>query len=631
MTIGHFKSVTVADGTNADIVRPSDWNSIHSLAYTITGNTAGVSTVSGTNIVLAGGSNVTVSASQAAGQATLSFIAPTQSAFVLSNSNGVSFGTNGSTVTATVKTDYLTTAMASNRASDFVQATAAFAGTNASGTIASNAISVSVARPAFSADASSTYQTLTFQDSNGVSFSNNAGALRVTHGLQFTSATSAITSAALHTSASRVINIVAATNNTGGGTASLSSNVSFSAANGLTFYTSAGGAIVGSHNAITTARASNDAIGLNTAQSNVTWTVNSSGLSLDARGYAGTGTTFNGANISGSMTVNSGGVQLSLSGAGGGTTNQTGPNIAAGTQTATSGTVVFSNSNNITFGMSDSSVVTASFNPINIGASNLGNTAGTTGTIDGAGAQFVFVGVNDISLSQSVNGASATLSIVGEPMMSRFFPGADNLTYISAPTNASASLRGVEIPHDITGTRMDILVYQSLSSSAVGNTYGQQWSIYMGIYSNDTANNRLFSLSSGSTQTTWTVASNTAGATQINGSGVRPISCPVNFSMTPGQYFVAVNWVTSTFSSGTATTALNRTVSIVGRPTQSASFAAVGEYNVATGASVGGLLYPQGVFSAASTGLPASISYSQFTHTGASRLLANIAVIFRNN
>src|SRR6185369_1888804 len=34
---------------------------------------------------------------------------------------------------------------------------------------------------------------------------------------------------------------------------------------------------------------------------------------------------------------------------------------AAGTQTATSGTVVFSNSNGVTFGMSNSSVITASY------------------------------------------------------------------------------------------------------------------------------------------------------------------------------------------------------------------------------------------------------------------------------
>ena len=42
---------------------------------------------------------------------------------------------------------------------------------------------------------------------------------------------------------------------------------------------------------ITTARASNDAVGLNTAQTNVTWTVNSAGISFNAGGYAGTGFT----------------------------------------------------------------------------------------------------------------------------------------------------------------------------------------------------------------------------------------------------------------------------------------------------------------------------------------------------
>lgn len=136
---------------------------------------------------------------------------------------------------------------------------------------------------AFSADASSTFQTLTFQNSNGVSFSNNAGALRVTHDLQFTSATSAITSNALHSSASRVINVVAATNNTGGGTASLSSNVSFSAANGITFYTSAGNAVIASHNGLTTAAQSDHSHGnpqLNLTNLSGTTASNSAGFTL---------------------------------------------------------------------------------------------------------------------------------------------------------------------------------------------------------------------------------------------------------------------------------------------------------------------------------------------------------------
>ena len=63
---------------------------------------------------------------------------------VASNGGGVTFGVTGQTLTATVATNYLTTAMASNRGTDFVQATAVFAGTSASGTIASGGLSVSI-------------------------------------------------------------------------------------------------------------------------------------------------------------------------------------------------------------------------------------------------------------------------------------------------------------------------------------------------------------------------------------------------------------------------------------------------------------------------------------------------------
>lgn len=78
----------------------------------------------------------------------------------------------------------------------------------------------------------------------------------------------------------------------------------------------------------TSYRASNDALGLNTAGSNITWTANSSGVSIDARGYAGTG--FSGTNISG--THNSLGIQLSVAapGAGGGITASSYQNLPMG-------------------------------------------------------------------------------------------------------------------------------------------------------------------------------------------------------------------------------------------------------------------------------------------------------------
>ena len=86
---------------------------------------------------------------------------------VFGNTQGVSFSLSNGSLVGSVKTDY--------------QSSNANYLTSQSG-------------QAFSAGAaSSAFQTLSFQDSNGVSFSNNAGAIRLTHDLQYTSATSAIT------------------------------------------------------------------------------------------------------------------------------------------------------------------------------------------------------------------------------------------------------------------------------------------------------------------------------------------------------------------------------------------------------------------------------------------------------
>lgn len=105
--------------------------------------------------------------------------------------------------------------------------------------------------------------------------------------------------------------------NTAGASTLSGTNIVIQGGNGLSVSGAQGAnaatIVVSAGNYLTTARASNDAIGLNTAVSNVTATINSAGLSLDARGYAGTATTFNGANISGSMTVNSVGVNISAS------------------------------------------------------------------------------------------------------------------------------------------------------------------------------------------------------------------------------------------------------------------------------------------------------------------------------
>ena len=91
MALYHSKTNTIADWTGTvtvgnstggtqtanatDLVRPGDWNSAHLQQLTLTGNTSGQSTVSGTNILFAGGPNIFLSASQGTDpQATVSLL-----------------------------------------------------------------------------------------------------------------------------------------------------------------------------------------------------------------------------------------------------------------------------------------------------------------------------------------------------------------------------------------------------------------------------------------------------------------------------------------------------------------------------------------------------------------------------
>lgn len=401
--------------------------------------------------------------------------ANTTGTILFQNSNGLTFGMSNSSV-ITASHNALTTAMASNRGSDFVQATAAFAGTSASGTIASNGISVSIGPYITTAmlsnaatisnirvsagTTSNLLSALTFADLNGVSFGINASTVTASH--------NGLTSQSNQ-------NVTAAN----GGFAF--QTLSFSNLNGISFGTSAGSAITASHNALTTARASNDAIGLNTALTAgpLAWTVNSSGLSLNAGSAAGTTSGFAGNLISGSMTHNTAGLNVSLNhpawlttargstdaiglntaqtnvtwtvnssglslnaagyagtgtsatnasitlnsnglaisvGAGGGVT----PVASASNGSFSFTTLAFSNANNVTFGTSAGNIITASVAAPGAAAENnwvnlLGaNTAGNT-TASGS-----TIGYSGINLTMSgTNGsvvnisAPATSSLVG--------------------------------------------------------------------------------------------------------------------------------------------------------------------------------------------------------------------------
>ena len=616
-------------------------------------------------------------------------VAP-QTAFVFSNANGVTFGTNASTVTASVQTNYITTAMASNRGSDFVQANAAFAGTNATGTIASNGISVSVnpqtVQPvaASASNGSFNFSTLKFVEGLGVTWATQVNGIQASVKTDYQSSNANYLTSQSNQALS------------GSNGSFAFQTATFGNLNGLSFYTS-NGSFVGSHNGLTTARASNDAIGLNTAltangvsmtanssglslnfpaflttaqpvgaylttarasndaiglntaQSNVTWTVNSSGLSFDARGYAGTGSTFNGTNVTGSMTVNSNGVRLDLSaGAGGGAA----VTASASNGSFTAGLLAFSNANNVTFGTSAGSIITASVaapgaaaenNWFNLlGANTAGNTTASGSTIGLSGINLTLSGTNGSAINISApatsslsgtNGISistngATISVSGMNSNSqRFQYPSGALSALSAFGNGSFSINRMDVQNIVTATRVDMPVLMSVASSATANTWGFAMTAFAAVYTKN--GSTLSSISSASQTLSFSAASNTAGSTQMIPAAIRPVSVPMNVYMTPGEYYVGYGISTNTSSLGTATTANGITISAFGGLGYSSAIAHVGDFTATTNTSTG-LFGGMGVYSAAISTVPPAVSLSAINQTGSYYSRANIGIIFRN-
>lgn len=313
MPVYHNLTATTPDDPKFEI-RPSHWNDSHSLALSgseVIGafsNAGNVSFAVETNGFITASANVTAAASPV--NVTAGTTSGNLQTIAFSNSNGVSFGLNGSTITASH--NGLTTAALSNH---------------------------SHGNP-----------TLNLTNLSGTTGSNSAG---------FTLSLSA---------AAQTVQPVAVSANNG---SYAFSTLSFSNANGISFGTSAGSAITASHNALTTARASNDAIGLNTAGSNVTWTANSSGLSIDARGYAGTATAVTG---NASLTVNSAGVSFN------------GSNLAGVGTSVTGGAAVTLNSNGLQFNGASLAGTSSGFTGANISATITHNTAGLALSMSVAGA-----------------------------------------------------------------------------------------------------------------------------------------------------------------------------------------------------------------------------------------------------
>lgn len=273
---------------------------------------------------------------------------------VFSNSNNVSFGLNGGTVTASASFSGGGGAALSAGTQSVSTGTVNFANSNGItfGMSGSNQITAShngLTTARASNDAIGLNTALT---ANGVAWTVNSSGLSLNIPAFLTTAmqSNAVTLSNMRVSA--------------GTTSNLLSAITFSNSNGITFGLNAS-TMTASHNGLTTARASNDAVGLNTAltANGVAWTVNSGGLSLNVPAFLTTAALSNHShgnptlaltNLSGTTASNSAGLTLSLSAAapgGGGAIN-----VSAGTTSGNLQTIQFNNSNGVSFGLNGSTV-----------------------------------------------------------------------------------------------------------------------------------------------------------------------------------------------------------------------------------------------------------------------------------
>jgi hypothetical protein len=251
--------------------------------------------------------------------------------------------------------------------------------------------------------------------------------------------------------------------------------------------------------------------------------------------------------------------------------------FAAGTQTATSGTVVMSNSNGFTFGMSGSTQITASMDAFR---------KVSAGTASGSGSQLVFSNSNGISFGLSGSTITAQIPTVSYCEVGR----AEQLLGVTASSaTLNLSLQRAIVPFQVSATRAEFLGHLTVAGSTAG-TYTASIAVY--TMSGSTAS----LASSSSVQVTWNSGTNSTAVSIYGGhSGTRWRSIPTGtFNLTPGEYLFGVMLSQAGVAGTTGSWSLGcaETISII---QEVGVAAAQNDY------------FANGVFSAATASFPSSI------------------------
>lgn len=170
-----------------------------------------------------------------------------------------------------------------------------------------------------------------------------------------------------------------------------------------------------------------------------------------------------------------------------------------------------------------------------IGMSNLGNTSGTTGVASGGQVRFVLVGGNNITLSQSLNGASGTITISNNGLTSQsnqaVSAGNGSFTFQTA---TFADSNGISFS---TGTQGIFASHNGLTSQSNQALSGSNGSFTFQTATFGNANGMSFLTNNGSLVGSYTVPTVTNSSWTVSNSATSAIVGRLAFSDSNGIIF----------------------------------------------------------------------------------------------
>lgn len=236
----------------------------------------------------------------------------------------------------------------------------------------------------------------------------------------------------------------------------------------------------------------------------------------------------------------------------------------------------------------------------------------------------VFSNSNGVTFGQNGSTITASVSPGGGATLSRWNVDPVGQISSSQQTQSSASFRAFIFPQAVTFSRIDVPIQVSLASSATANTGDIMISSGLVIYSRNASTLQPISGSFGTTTYTW--ASNTANWSNLTGG--RLASFGIAGSLPAGEYWIGFQMSTANTSSiGTATTALANSVSVLFGSAY-ATGTRFNNFGAATANSSN--ISWHGLFSSTITATNQTIALSNLTVTGSGAARANIPVVFRN-